>query len=420
MAPSIPASAPPRSPPPTFSNPSNTTSSTWPASSPRARPTAADFLDELHSPRGASNAGATPPAPYSRNPPARLTQYYQRGVVDWQPPPGGGAHSFQRRLAWDYLGGGLGGSTDLGVELHLTNPNPGEESLAPGVTRSRTPRWRASRSASPPSSHRLGGIASFGFPKTDARRDDHPQAELHTPGRPVDSRIRQYFQSAVLEYHPESPWGPRQAQPAGRHPPRPPLPRGARGGMYRRLRPGSAAGCRRPACNSGLARRGPHGSSTEDVARFLELSLLRVQTDRACGSGFRRPRGRLRRHRLEPRTRRPQHFGLKSPGTQCAGLSRCWRRPARPCPHQGRRRCPRASHLGRLRWPCRWRRSPGVWLPEHVVARRSRRRMPDEAEGGVSVIHPTWPQPSDSTSDRQPTLGAAAVLWSPDPAGLWG
>ena len=52
--------------------------------------------------------------------------------------------------------------------------------------------------------HRLGGVASFGYPKTDARRDNHPQAVLHDPARPVDSRIRQYFQAAVLELHPES------------------------------------------------------------------------------------------------------------------------------------------------------------------------------------------------------------------------
>ena len=55
-----------------------------------------------------------------------LTQYYQRGVVDWQPPPQGGRHTFQRRLAWDHLGGGLGGSIDQGVEPGFTNPHPGE------------------------------------------------------------------------------------------------------------------------------------------------------------------------------------------------------------------------------------------------------------------------------------------------------
>ncbi len=55
-----------------------------------------------------------------------LTPYYQRGVVDWRSPPEGGAHIFLRRLARDYVGGGLGGAEDQGVEPDLTNPNPGE------------------------------------------------------------------------------------------------------------------------------------------------------------------------------------------------------------------------------------------------------------------------------------------------------
>ncbi|MBM4435697.1 MAG: hypothetical protein FJ029_00385 [Actinobacteria bacterium] len=40
-----------------------------------------------------------------------LTQYYQRGVLDYRPGRG-----VERRLVWDYLGGGLGGSPDMGVE----------------------------------------------------------------------------------------------------------------------------------------------------------------------------------------------------------------------------------------------------------------------------------------------------------------
>ena len=135
--------------------------------------------------------------------PGTLTQYYQRGVVDWRPPPEGGAHIFLRRLAWDYVGGGLGGSEDQGVEPDLTNPNPGE-ALGPwGHIESRTCRWKASASALADFFNRSGGVDSFGYPKTDARRDSHPQAVLHDPTRPVDDRIRQYFQAAVLEYHPE-------------------------------------------------------------------------------------------------------------------------------------------------------------------------------------------------------------------------
>ena len=43
----------------------------------------------------------------------------------------------------------------------------------------------------------------MGFPKTDARRDDHPLAQLRLPGA-TPGVIRQYFQAAVLEFHPAS------------------------------------------------------------------------------------------------------------------------------------------------------------------------------------------------------------------------
>ncbi len=135
--------------------------------------------------------------------PGTLTQYYQRGVIDWQSPPGGGAPTFLRRLAWDYLGGGLGGSVDQGVELHLTNPNPGEL-VGPWGHKVSNLSVEDTDIGFADFFYRLGGVASFGFPKTDARADDHDEADLHIPGRPPDGRIRQYFQAAVLEYHPES------------------------------------------------------------------------------------------------------------------------------------------------------------------------------------------------------------------------
>ena len=245
-------------------------------------PYTADFLANFTATGGIERWGYPTSAVFEESP-GRLTQYYQRGVVDWQPPPGGGAHSFQRRLAWDYLGGGLGGSTDLGVELHLTNPNPGDL-LGPWGHKVANTSVEGVPIGFAAFFHRLGGIASFGFPKTDARRDTHPQAELHTPGRPVDGRIRQYFQSAVLEYHPESPGAPVKLSLLGdtlrdhRYP----------GRAWRHY---LAFGPEAPLAvgdqlNLGPARRGPQGASVEAVAEFLELSLLRVETDRACGSGF--------------------------------------------------------------------------------------------------------------------------------------
>ena len=132
-----------------------------------------------------------------------LTQYYQRGVVDWKLSPRGDRHTFQRRLAWDHLGGGLGGSQDQGVEPGLRNPNPGE-AIGPWGHKVADLSVEGVSTGFADFFNRLGGVASFGYPKTDARRDNHPQAVLHDPARPVDSRIRQYFQAAVLDLHPES------------------------------------------------------------------------------------------------------------------------------------------------------------------------------------------------------------------------
>ena len=130
-----------------------------------------------------------------------LTQYFQRGVVDWQPAPGGGAYTLQRRLAWDFIGGGLGGAPDLGVEPGLTNPQAGDP-LGPWGHKLSNWSVEGTYTGFKDFFYRLGGVDSFGFPKTDARRDDHPDAVLTVPGS-SPGFIRQYFQAAVLEYHPE-------------------------------------------------------------------------------------------------------------------------------------------------------------------------------------------------------------------------
>ena len=215
--------------------------------------------------------------------PGTLTQYYQRGVVDWQPPPGGGGHVFQRRLAWDYLGGGVGGSIDQGVEPHLTNPNPGDL-VGPWGHRITNQSVEGANIGFANFFHRLGGVSSFGYPKTDARRDTHPQAVLRTPGRPPDSRIRQYFQAAVIEYHPETPASPVKLSLLGDTLRNHRYPHGA-WQQYLAFGPEASLAVG-DHLKLGLASRGPHGSTVEDVAKFLELSLLRVSTDRACGSGF--------------------------------------------------------------------------------------------------------------------------------------
>ena len=244
---------------------------------------AANFLQNFEQTGGVERWGYPTSAIFEETP-GTLTQYYQRGAIDWRPPPSGGAHTFLRRLAWDYLGGGLGGSIDQGVEPVLTNPNPGEE-FGPWGHKVANVSVEGVEIGFADFFHRLGGVDSFGFPKTDARRDDHPQAVLHDPTRSVDSRIRQYFQAAVLEYHPESSHAPVKLRLVGdtlrdsRYP----------DDAWRRY---LAFGPEEPfAVGDGIEmklpkRLGPHGSSVDDVAAFLEPSLLRVETDLGCGAGF--------------------------------------------------------------------------------------------------------------------------------------
>ena len=244
---------------------------------------AANFLANFEQTGGVERWGYPTSAIFEETP-GTLTQYYQRGVIDWRPPLSGGAHTFLRRLAWDYLGGGLGGSVDQGVEPGLTNDNPGE-GFGPWGHKVANVSVEGVEIGFADYFHRLGGVDSFGFPKTDARRDDHPQTVLHDPTRSVDSRIRQYFQAAVLEYHPESSHAPVKLRLVGdtlrdsRYP----------DDAWRRY---LAFGPEEPfAVGDGIEmklpkRLGPHGSSVDDVAAFLEPSLLRVETDLGCGAGF--------------------------------------------------------------------------------------------------------------------------------------
>lgn len=244
---------------------------------------AAGFLQHFERTGGVERWGF-PTSAIVEETPGSLTQYYQRGVVDWRPPPGGGAHTFLRRLAWDYVGGGLGGSEDQGVELDLTNPNPGE-ALGPWGHKVSDLSVDGEGTGFAGFFNRLGGVGSFGFPKTDARRDDHPQAVLHDPTRPRDDRIRQYFQAAVLEYHPESPGSPVKLRLLGDTVRDSRYPYGA-WRQYLAFAPEAPLAAGDPLELGLESRRGPRGPTVADAAEFLQLSLLRVQTDKGCGSAF--------------------------------------------------------------------------------------------------------------------------------------
>ena len=160
---------------------------------------ACDFLAHYQSTGGVTRWGhATSEVMEER--PGVLTQYYQRGVVDCQQRRD--VWRIERRLVWDYIGGGLRGAPDLGVEPDLLSEQPGAV-LGPFGHRVSNVAVDGTVIGFLDFFEAHGGVAAFGYPKTDARYDHHPQAVLNIPSA-ASGFIRQYFQAAVLEYHPGS------------------------------------------------------------------------------------------------------------------------------------------------------------------------------------------------------------------------
>ena len=130
--------------------------------------------------------------------PNTLTQFYQRGALDFHNL--GAGWVVERRLAWDYVGGGLGGSQDQGVELDVLNPHAGTIS-GPWGHKISNFAIDGTEVGFADFYERLGGVSAFGFPKSDARADTSTAGTLHSPGATLGF-TRQYFQAAILEFHP--------------------------------------------------------------------------------------------------------------------------------------------------------------------------------------------------------------------------
>jgi Tol biopolymer transport system component len=128
-----------------------------------------------------------------------LTQYYQRGLVDWHFRADLGTYLIERRLAWDYFGGGLGGSLDQGVEAGTSSPQPGEL-LGPWGHKVSNFAIDGTEIGFLDFFNSLGGVDSFGYPKTEARADTGEDGTLHIP-EATPGFVRQYFQAAVMEFH---------------------------------------------------------------------------------------------------------------------------------------------------------------------------------------------------------------------------
>ncbi len=128
-----------------------------------------------------------------------LTQFFQRGVIDFHVRPDlGGAWLVERRLAWDYFGGGLGGSADQGVEpAPSTPPSAGAVNFGGFNHYVSNFAVNGTRTGFLDFFNELGGVDSFGFPKTEGRTDTGALGTLFegkTPGF-----VRQYFQAAIFQ-----------------------------------------------------------------------------------------------------------------------------------------------------------------------------------------------------------------------------
>jgi len=173
----------------------------------------ANFLDYYNQTGGVTRWGY-PTSEAFQEEPGNLTQYYQRGVVDWHWRADLNTYVLDRRLAWDYFGGDrAGGGNDQGTEPGTANPNGGEQVGPWGHVVSNT-AVDGTPTGFQDFFDKLGGVQSFGYPKTEARVDTNASGSLHIPGA-TPGFIRQYFQGAVLEYHPDSAADPVQLRLLG-------------------------------------------------------------------------------------------------------------------------------------------------------------------------------------------------------------
>jgi len=150
------------------------------------RVTEADFLGFFDRTGGLERWGY-PISEVFEEEPGVLVQYFENGVLEFRPKAG-----IQRRLVWDLLGGDI-------AEYSITNENEGLQVGPWGRTVSNL-SIDGDETGFLDAFQRLGGVDSFGYPKTEARFDVHPEALVATDDPPTGV-VRQYFQAGVLEAH---------------------------------------------------------------------------------------------------------------------------------------------------------------------------------------------------------------------------
>lgn len=126
-----------------------------------------------------------------------VSQYFQRGVMDWAFDGRGGRQIYPRPV-WEFIGGGRGGAPDLGVESDVISDQPGD---VVGDWGHRVSNFAidGTEIGFKDFFDRLGGRPMFGAPRTDARLDTDLSGTVLDPTAPRGV-IRQYFQNAVFEY----------------------------------------------------------------------------------------------------------------------------------------------------------------------------------------------------------------------------
>ena len=131
-----------------------------------------------------------------------VSQYFQRGVMDWAADERGG-RTVLPRAVWDFLGGGRDGAPDLGVESDVISEQPGE---LVGTWGHRVSNFSidGTEIGFLSSFNTYGGELQFGAARTPARPDTGAAGTLYMDDAPLGV-IRQYFQNAIFEFAPDRP-----------------------------------------------------------------------------------------------------------------------------------------------------------------------------------------------------------------------
>ncbi len=212
-----------------------------------------------------------------------LVQVFANGILEARPLAADPAQrGVTRRLAWDFLGGGLGSSVDLGTEPDVISTQPGLD-LGPWGHRVSNQALDGTSIGFLDVFRALGGTADFGLPKTEARADTNEPGTLFLPGA-KRGVIRQYFQAAVLEFEPGG-TPPVVIRPLGDTL----RDRDFPSETWRHL----AAFARAERVNAGdraelelLRRPPPADTSVQGLFEYALPSVARVAGNGGCGSGF--------------------------------------------------------------------------------------------------------------------------------------